>query len=90
MQVRSYSRPDGWAVVEVSNSGPVIPRYEVPGLFEGNDFAALMQECKEQARRDGLSMETEDELFKHFTQQVQANLHVVFTMNPANEDFDNR
>jgi signal transduction histidine kinase len=34
VQVRSYSRPDGWAVVEVSNSGPVIPRYEVPGLFE--------------------------------------------------------
>ena len=34
VQVRSFSRPDGWAVVEVSNSGPVIPRYEVPGLFE--------------------------------------------------------
>ena len=34
VQVRSYSRPDGWAVVEVSNSGPVIPRYEVAGLFE--------------------------------------------------------
>ncbi|WP_030439735.1 sensor histidine kinase [Actinoplanes subtropicus] len=34
VRVRSYTRPDGWAVVEVSNSGPVIPRYEVPGLFE--------------------------------------------------------
>jgi signal transduction histidine kinase len=34
VQVRSFSRPDGWAVVEVSNSGPVIPRYEVAGLFE--------------------------------------------------------
>jgi signal transduction histidine kinase len=34
VQVRSYSRPDGWAVVEVSNSGPVIPRYEVANLFE--------------------------------------------------------
>ena len=34
VQVRSFARPDGWAVVEVSNSGPVIPRYEVPGLFE--------------------------------------------------------
>ena len=32
--VRSFTRHDGWAVVEVSNSGPVIPRYEVPGLFE--------------------------------------------------------
>jgi signal transduction histidine kinase len=26
--------PQGYVVLEVSNSGPVIPRYEVPGLFE--------------------------------------------------------
>jgi signal transduction histidine kinase len=32
--VRTRTRPDGWVVLEVSNSGPVIPRYEVPGLFE--------------------------------------------------------
>nr|WP_221381171.1 ATP-binding protein [Actinoplanes polyasparticus] len=34
VRVRTGSRPDGWAVLEVSNSGPIIPRYEVPGLFE--------------------------------------------------------
>ncbi|HEX5199833.1 MAG TPA: ATP-binding protein [Actinoplanes sp.] len=34
VRVRSLARPDGWVVLEVSNSGPVIPRYEVPGLFE--------------------------------------------------------
>ncbi|MFI5891223.1 sensor histidine kinase [Actinoplanes sp. NPDC051513] len=34
VRVRSLSRPDGWVVLEVSNSGPVIPRYEVAGLFE--------------------------------------------------------
>lgn len=32
--VRTGTRPDGWVVLEVSNSGPVVPRYEVPGLFE--------------------------------------------------------
>jgi signal transduction histidine kinase len=26
--------PQGYVVLEVSNTGPVIPRYEVPGLFE--------------------------------------------------------
>jgi signal transduction histidine kinase len=26
--------PPGYAVLEVTNTGPVIPRYEVPGLFE--------------------------------------------------------
>jgi signal transduction histidine kinase len=34
VMVRTLTRPDGWAVLEVSNSGPVVPRYEVPGLFE--------------------------------------------------------
>jgi len=32
--VRTGTRPDGWVVLEVVNTGPVIPRYEVPGLFE--------------------------------------------------------
>ncbi len=34
VQVRCGTRPDGWVVLEVANTGPVIPRYEVPGLFE--------------------------------------------------------
>jgi signal transduction histidine kinase len=34
VRVRSGTRPDGTAVVEVSNTGPVVPRYEIPGLFE--------------------------------------------------------
>jgi signal transduction histidine kinase len=34
VHVRCGTRPDGWAVLEVANTGPVIPRYEVPGLFE--------------------------------------------------------
>jgi signal transduction histidine kinase len=34
VHVRTSTRPDGWVVLQVSNSGPVIPRYEVPGLFE--------------------------------------------------------
>ncbi len=63
---------------------------EVPGLFEGAEYSNLMLECKEGARRDGLLLDTEDELYRHFVSQVQRNLHVVFTQNPANEDFDNR
>ena len=34
VRVRTATRPDGWVVLEVSNSGPAIPRYEVPALFE--------------------------------------------------------
>ena len=34
VQVRTSMTTDGWAHLEVSNSGPAIPRYEVPALFE--------------------------------------------------------
>jgi signal transduction histidine kinase len=34
VRVRTGTSPYGQVVLEVSNSGPVIPRYEVPGLFE--------------------------------------------------------
>lgn len=55
---------------------------EVPGLFEGDEFAALMTACKEGAQRQGLLLDSQEELYKWFTQQIVKNLHVVFTMNP--------
>jgi dynein heavy chain 1 len=64
---------------------------EVPGLFEEEEFTSLMHSCREAVSRDGVMVEnTEDELFKYFTKQVQRNLHVVFTMNPASGDFQSR
>ncbi|GAA5960288.1 hypothetical protein JCM21900_000936 [Sporobolomyces salmonicolor] len=55
---------------------------EVPGLFEGDEHAALMTACKEGAQRDGLMLDSPEELYRWFTSQVARNLHVVFTMNP--------
>ncbi|KAG2237733.1 dynein heavy chain [Thamnidium elegans] len=55
---------------------------EVPGLFEGDEYSALMTACKEGAQRDGLMLDSNEELYKWFNQQVMRNLHVVFTMNP--------
>ncbi|KAJ2400555.1 dynein heavy chain, partial [Coemansia sp. RSA 2559] len=55
---------------------------EVPGLFEGDEQAALMTACREGASRDGLMLDSNEELYRWFTQQVSRNLHVVFTMNP--------
>eukprot|EP01133_Synstelium_polycarpum_P001082 gene1082-1226_t len=63
---------------------------EVPGLFEGEEYTALMHQCKETAVRSGLILDTEEELYKFFTAQVRRNLHVVFTMNPASPEFHNR
>lgn len=63
---------------------------EVPGLFDGEEYMALMGQCKESAQREGKLMDTEEELYRNFIYNVQRNLHVVFTMNPANPDFSNR
>ncbi|TFK57575.1 dynein heavy chain protein 1 [Heliocybe sulcata] len=63
---------------------------EVPGLFEGDEHAALMTACKEGSQRDGLMLDSHEELYKWFTGQVAKNLHVVFTMNPPQNGLASR
>eukprot|EP00756_Hemistasia_phaeocysticola_P037796 Hpha_TRINITY_DN16720_c2_g6::TRINITY_DN16720_c2_g6_i1::g.79659::m.79659/K10413/DYNC1H; dynein heavy chain 1, cytosolic len=67
---------------------------EVPGLFEGQEYEALMSSA-----RDGINslpgaktVDTSDRnaMYKWFVQQVQINLHVIFTMNPNSPDFHSR
>ena len=43
---------------------------QVPGLFEGDEFTTLMTQCKEGSQRDGLMLDSAEELYKWFTQQV--------------------
>ena len=43
---------------------------EVPGLFEGDEYTTLMTQCKEGAQREGLMLDSAEELYKWFTQQV--------------------
>lgn len=45
---------------------------EVPGLFEGDEYTTLMTQCKEGAIRDGFMLDSGEELYKWFTQQVSA------------------
>jgi len=63
---------------------------EVPGLFEGDDYSALMTACKEGAQRQGLLLDSQEELYKWFTQQIVRNLHVVFTMNPPQDGLSSK
>ncbi|KAL9078918.1 MAG: hypothetical protein Q9157_002174 [Trypethelium eluteriae] len=63
---------------------------EVPGLFEGDEFASLMTQCKEGAQRQGLLLDSQEELYRWFTQQIVKNLHVVFTMNPPKEGLSSK
>ena len=63
---------------------------EVPGLFEGDEYNALMNACRDSALKDGVILDSEEELWNRFTNMVQRNLHVVFTMNPSGGDWKNR
>ncbi|XP_046600571.1 dynein heavy chain, cytoplasmic isoform X5 [Neodiprion lecontei] len=63
---------------------------EVPGLFEGDEYTTLMTQCKEGAQREGLMLDSNEELYKWFTGQVMRNLHVVFTMNPSTDGLKDR
>ncbi|KAF2396617.1 cytoplasmic dynein-like protein 1 heavy chain 1 [Trichodelitschia bisporula] len=61
---------------------------EIPGLFEGDEFATLMTQCREGAQREGDKghmLDSPEELYKWFKAQISKNLHVVFTMNPPTE-----
>jgi len=63
---------------------------EVPGLFEGDEYTTLMTQCKEGSQKAGLMLDSNEELYKWFTQQVMTNLHVVLTMNPSSEGLKDR
>lgn len=57
---------------------------EVPGLFENDDFEQLMKLCASESVTQGFLLDSDEELYAWFTNQVSANLHVVFTIS----DFD--
>ncbi len=63
---------------------------EVPGLFDGDDYTALINSFRDSANRSGMIIDSEDELWRRFTNIVQRNLHVVFTMNPSGGEWKNR
>ena len=63
---------------------------EVPGLFEGDDYTALMNSFRDASNRSGMIADTEEELWRRFIGVVQRNLHVIFTMNPSGDEWKNR
>lgn len=65
--------------IERMNS--LLANSEVPGLFEGEDLSAVYKVCSSESATQGLILDSDDELYEWFTQQVSQNLHVVFTVN---------
>ncbi|KAK9240220.1 dynein heavy chain, N-terminal region 1-domain-containing protein [Lipomyces kononenkoae] len=63
---------------------------EIPGLFEGDSYNGLLSSCRDGARQQGLILDSQEELYNWFREQVIRNLHVVFTMNPPKEGLSSR
>ncbi|KAL8439825.1 hypothetical protein Efla_004351 [Eimeria flavescens] len=81
---------NAWGPAFLERMNALLASGEVPGLFEGDEYTALINECKAAYGSDYLGSGESSELFSRFTKQVQRNLHIIFTMNPANPDFYNR
>eukprot|EP01134_Creolimax_fragrantissima_P000216 CFRG0216T1 len=63
---------------------------EVPGLFDGDEYTVLMTQCKDAAQASGKLIDSNEELYKWFCNEVMQNLHVVFTMNPTTTGLKDR
>ena len=44
---------------------------QVPGLFEGDEYTTLITQCKEGSQREGLMLDSTEELYKWFINQVR-------------------
>lgn len=65
---------------------------QVPGLFEGDEYTTLMTQCKEGSQREGLMLDSSEELYKWFTQQVRnaallcCNKYTIYTSTAHGND----
>ncbi|DAA79594.1 TPA_exp: Uncharacterized protein A8136_0367 [Trichophyton benhamiae CBS 112371] len=60
------------------------------GFLERMNTLLANAEVPEGAQRQGLLLDSQEELYKWFTQQIVNNLHVVFTMNPPEDGLSSK
>lgn len=65
----------------IERMNTLLANAEIPGLFEGDDYNALMTLCLEQSNNQGLLLDTPEELYSWFTRQISENLHVIFNIS---------
>ncbi|KAE8214295.1 hypothetical protein CF327_g2298 [Tilletia walkeri] len=75
---------------QLERMNTLLANNEVPGLFEGDEASALLTACKEGSQRDGLMLDSSEELLRWFSSEIGKNLHVTFTMNPPSSGMGSR
>ncbi|KAG7660522.1 DYN1 [[Candida] subhashii] len=73
----------------VERMNTLLANAEVPGLFEGDDHTALMNLCLEISHANGLFLDTDEELYGWFTEQISQNLHVIFSISDTKSGNNN-
>ncbi|ENH73839.1 Dynein heavy chain, cytoplasmic [Fusarium oxysporum f. sp. cubense race 1] len=80
-------------------NGLKVFQIKVHGKYSAEDFDDDLRDvlrrcgckaCKEGAQRQNLHLDSPEELYKWFTQQIVKNLHVVFTMNPPEDGLSSK
>lgn len=59
---------------------------DIPGLFESDDHDDLILKISRKVNQLGLLIDSEQEMYAWFIQQISKNLHVVFTINDPNQE----
>lgn len=77
----------GIAFIEKMNA--LLASGDVPGLFEGEEMTNLLNQIKESLGKNS-NAQSNEEIYDQFVRKVQANLHVVFKMNPSGGDFSSK
>lgn len=62
---------------------------EVPNLFNNEEFTAIKEEIRADARKADVS-DTNEELYRFFIERVKDHLHIVVAMSPVGDSFRNR
>lgn len=65
----------------IERMNTLLANSEIPGLFEEDEYASLMKQCAAESSAQGHLLDSDQELYAWFTQQVSSNLHVVFTLS---------
>ncbi|CAN3358695.1 dynein heavy chain, cytoplasmic [Diutina catenulata] len=65
----------------IERMNTLLANSEVPGLFEGEQYTQLMQVCLAQSQAQGFLLESNEELYGWFSQQISNNLHVIFVIS---------
>ena len=63
---------------------------EVPNLFPYDERNAVQEQCRVQAKKEGLNLETPAELWNYFVDRTKRNLHIVLCLSPIGDAFRER